>query len=111
MSTYLITGTSRGLGLGQLRHLLSKPSSEVDTVYATARTNTAELQEVIKQSAGRAIFVPLDVTLLESVRQAAETVKSDSRFKHLDVLINNAAHCFYDSEPIEKMYVSLSFSA
>ncbi|RHZ60695.1 uncharacterized protein CDV56_105552 [Aspergillus thermomutatus] len=49
MSTYLITGTSRGLGLALVRHLASLPSSSVGTIFATSRSEHPNLHELSQQ--------------------------------------------------------------
>lgn len=91
MSTYLITGSSRGLGLAMVTRLASLPKSEVATVFATARQdNSPRLRELVDSSSGRVGFVPLDVSDDQSVAEAAGLVKQQLRGRGLDVLINNA---------------------
>lgn len=91
MSSYLITGCSRGLGLELVKQLISAPSS-VSTVFATARSPTPSgpLSDVIKSSGGRICFVQLDVTNDQSIGAATEQVAQQLGDKGLDVLINNA---------------------
>ena len=91
MASYLITGSSRGLGLAMVSHLLTKPAGEVGTIFATARSdNPANLQQVIEAAAGRVKFVKLDVTDKASVQAAVSAVENLLGGKGLDVLVNNA---------------------
>ncbi|KAF4265721.1 hypothetical protein KXV27_003975 [Aspergillus fumigatus] len=50
MSTYLITGASRGLGLALAHHLANLPGSSVGTIFATSRSEHPNLQELSQQS-------------------------------------------------------------
>lgn len=104
MSTYLITGTSRGIGLTMASHLASKPASEVSTVFAAARTETDALKQLIAQSAGRVQFVKIDVVDQESVKKAAAEVDQALGDKGLDVLINNVGLMPFTPNGIETMY-------
>ncbi|KAL1620767.1 hypothetical protein SLS56_009537 [Neofusicoccum ribis] len=90
MASYLITGSSRGIGLAVAALLASKPSSEVSKVFASARSNTDSLREIIAEYAGRVEYVQLDVTSEESVKEAARQVEKSLDGRGLDVLINNA---------------------
>ena len=105
MSTYLITGTSRGIGLNMASHLASKPASEVSTVFAAARTETDALKQLIAQSSGRVQFVKIDVVDQESVKKAAAEVEQTLGDKGLDVLINNVGLMPFTPGGIETMYV------
>ncbi|PYH54877.1 SDR family oxidoreductase [Aspergillus niger CBS 101883] len=91
MSTYLVTGASRGIGLELVRQLAAKTSETVQTISAAARTSGGPLfQELLQQHPDRVIFVPLDVTEKESVKNAVTHVATALNGKGLDVLINNA---------------------
>ncbi|RAK98105.1 SDR family oxidoreductase [Aspergillus ibericus CBS 121593] len=79
MASYLITGTSRGIGLAMARTLASKPVSEV----------SVELKQLVAQSAGRVKSIPVDVEDKPSVQAAAATVEQALAGRGLDVLINN----------------------
>ncbi|PYI06005.1 short chain oxidoreductase [Aspergillus sclerotiicarbonarius CBS 121057] len=104
MSSFLITGSSRGVGLELIRQLADKPISEVQTVFATARTNSApRFQELLREHPERVIFVPLDITDESSVTRAVELVESKLDGNRLDVLINNAGVSKFGSlEEIER---------
>ena len=90
MASYLITGASRGIGLALASILASKPASEVSIVYASARTETNALKELVAKSGGRVEFVPVDVTSKGSVEKAAGQVELYLGGKGLDVLVNGA---------------------
>lgn len=91
MATYLITGSSRGLGLALVKQLVALPHSQVCTVFATARgENSAALQELVHQHTNRVVLVKLDVTSQASISTAVATVEEHLRGQGLDVLINNA---------------------
>ncbi|RAK72681.1 SDR family oxidoreductase [Aspergillus fijiensis CBS 313.89] len=102
MSSYLITGTSRGIGLELVRQLVDKPKEEVGVIFASARSpNNPKLDELLQQHPGRIVYVPLDVTDEQSVRNASQLVQTALKGKKLDVLINNAGVMKYG--PIEQM--------
>jgi len=88
MSSYLITGCSRGLGLELAAQLVSSP--EVSTVFAAARKESPALKELIEKSDGRVVLVHLEATDPASVKQAVFDVEKSLDGKGLDVLINNA---------------------
>ncbi|KAL6694005.1 putative short-chain dehydrogenases/reductase [Trichoderma pleuroticola] len=89
MPSYLVTGSSRGLGLGFVTELLKEKDN---VVIATAR-NTATstgLQELkSKHRDGQLHLIDLDVTNIESIRRA---VQETSRLLPggLDNLVSNA---------------------
>jgi NAD(P)-dependent dehydrogenase (short-subunit alcohol dehydrogenase family) len=78
MTTALVTGANKGIGLEIVKQLIDKGV----TTYLGARD--PERGEKAAADAG-ARFVQLDVTDAESVRRAA------AQFDQLDVLVNNAA--------------------
>ncbi|EYE92873.1 NAD(P)-binding protein [Aspergillus ruber CBS 135680] len=91
MATYLITGSSRGLGLALVSRLASLPSSVVGAVIATSRQdNSSRLRDLVNGSSGRVGFVPMDVTDTKSLQEAVVNVKDYLSGRGLDVLINNA---------------------
>ncbi|PYI09729.1 NAD(P)-binding protein [Aspergillus sclerotiicarbonarius CBS 121057] len=90
MASYLVTGSSRGIGHELVRQLAAKPASEVSTIFATSRSVNAPLQELADQHPGRFVLVPIDVTDQDSIKKAVETVESVVGDNGLDVLINNA---------------------
>lgn len=105
MATYLITGSSRGLGLALVSRLASLPQSEVSAVFATARQdNSPRLRELVDSSSSRVGFVPLDVTDERSATEAVELVDKQLQGRGLDVLINNAGVMPVTRQGLEGMY-------
>ena len=91
MTTYLITGCSRGLGLALVKQLISLPKTQVGAIFATARSNTsAPLQNLVEANPGCVIFVQLDTTSKSSISNAVTSVEQHLHGQGLDVLINNA---------------------
>ena len=102
MTSYLITGTSRGLGLTLAQHLLADPSTS--TVIATARSKSAELAKVLDAHPDRAHFIDLDINDEEGAKQVAGKVATTlGANKGLDVLINNAGIMSYSPDGIASM--------
>ncbi|MCJ1238360.1 hypothetical protein MMC14_006349 [Varicellaria rhodocarpa] len=94
MATYLVTGSSRGLGLNLVARLLAHPSATVGTIFATARSDASiELKELVDGSAGRVQFVKLDVTDKSLLGED----------KGVDVLINNAGIMNWTNDGIHTM--------
>ncbi|KAE8155196.1 hypothetical protein BDV25DRAFT_38344 [Aspergillus avenaceus] len=92
MASYLITGSSRGLGLALVSRLIALPASQVATVFATSRQDqpSANLKEIIDRSAGRVAHVQLNTTDQLSIKSAVQQVERQLQGRGLDVLINNA---------------------
>lgn len=106
MANYLITGSSRGLGLALASGLAASPASQIGTVFATARQdNSPQLRELIDKSAGRVGFVQLDVNNTQSIQEAVKSVEGQLQGKGLDVLINNAGIMPITPGGLEAMYV------
>jgi NAD(P)-dependent dehydrogenase (short-subunit alcohol dehydrogenase family) len=84
MSSVLITGANRGLGLEFVRQY----AQEGWTVYAATRDpgSAGKLQQVAKAHPDLVKVLPLDVTDAQSVKRAAAEIADVS----IDVLINNA---------------------
>ena len=106
MATYLITGSSRGLGLSLVTRLASLPNSEVGTIIATSRQdNSPRLRDLVDNSSGRVRFVPMDVTDSQSVQEAVRRVEERLQGRGVDVLVNNAG-VFPKGKSWEDMYVT-----
>jgi NAD(P)-dependent dehydrogenase (short-subunit alcohol dehydrogenase family) len=101
MTTYLITGSSRGLGLALASLIASRP--EVSKVFATARSESDSIKTLIAETNGKVEFVPLDVTSQNSAKKAAAQIEQSLAGKGLDVLINNAGLMPYTTDGIENM--------
>ncbi|KAI1118179.1 short chain dehydrogenase reductase [Nemania sp. NC0429] len=103
MASFLITGSSRGLGLALVHELVSRPTSEVGKIFATSRGDSPALAVLAKASPGRVELVELDVTDHESIKKAAAQVEGVVGDKGLDVLINNAGVCQYVGAGVKSM--------
>lgn len=79
-TTAVVTGASKGIGLAITRTLAEAGSH----VIAGSRTRTAELDELVE--AGRATFVPVDLTDQDA---PAELVATAVEHGGVDILINN----------------------
>jgi len=101
MATYLITGASRGLGLGLAALLASNP--DVSKVFATARSESDGIKALAAETKGKVEFVPLDVVSQDSAKKAAAQVEQSLGGKGLDVLVNNAGLMPYTTDGIENM--------
>lgn len=111
MSTYLVTGSSRGLGFSIVKHLAERPRSEVGTIFATSRQkNTAQLSELVEREKGRVQFVQLDAASQGSVEAAVPVVErvlqEQEQGRGLDVVINNAGVARSTRGGIVNMYGS-----
>lgn len=91
MATWLITGSSRGIGLELIKQLLDLPSSQISTIFAVNRGPSEALNHLISRSAGRVISIVIpDITKEESVAKGVAEVETHLSGKGLDVLVNNA---------------------
>ncbi|KAL2820137.1 hypothetical protein BDW59DRAFT_174596 [Aspergillus cavernicola] len=89
MTSYLITGSSRGIGLELTRQLVN--SNKDVTIFASSRSsNSAEFRNLLEKHPEQIMFVTLDVTRKESIEKAVERVSAKLDGRELDVLINNA---------------------
>ncbi|KAK8069410.1 short chain dehydrogenase reductase [Apiospora phragmitis] len=90
MSNYMITGTSKGLGLCLVKELLKRPDSSVGLIFATTRSApTPALQKTIDESSGRVVNIIFNPVDIESVKAALPAVENHHGGAGLDVLINN----------------------
>ena len=84
MSTYLITGANRGIGLEMVRQLKNRG----DEVIATCRSSSSELNSLsVRVEEG------IDISLYDSVIQLRENLKETK----IDVLIQNAGISEFNS--------------
>ncbi|KAH8828645.1 short-chain dehydrogenase-like protein [Flagelloscypha sp. PMI_526] len=105
MSSILVTGTARGLGLGLVQLLVSKPLSEVNLIFASTRKPSDALVKLTAANQGRIHLVDLDVADDISVQNAATNVEAilTERKATLDVLVNNAAIMNRTTDDIQTM--------
>jgi len=105
MPSYLITGTSRGLGLAFATELLKNPENHV---IATARnTGSKGLTELVNSAPkGKIDLVKLDILDTISIKEAVAEV-SKLLPNGLDVFVSNAGTSLQSSVPFEKLNLSL----
>eukprot|EP01031_Cornospumella_fuschlensis_P025664 gene25664-30996_t len=89
MRVFFVTGSSRGIGLGLVKHILER--NTVDKVVATARNpeKSAELMTFTQAYRERLVVLPLDVTNQASHRQAKDLLVQRG-VTSIDVLVANA---------------------
>ncbi len=80
----VVTGGSRGIGLGIVKALLDKDF----TVIATARNRNGNTDELSAKYGDKFRFVGTDISETEDIDKLAEYVKIN--FGKLDLLVNNA---------------------
>ena len=90
MASFLVTGTSRGLGLAMVTHLAKEYVPVAGIIFAAARTQTSGLEDLIAKSSGRVVYIEMDTTNPASVEMAVETSRKYLGGKGLDYLVNNA---------------------
>jgi NAD(P)-dependent dehydrogenase (short-subunit alcohol dehydrogenase family) len=80
-----VTGADRGLGLSLVRSLLAKQFS----VFAGQFLKESEdLKALKKQYPDQLELIPLDISIKDSVKQAARVIASKTGY--IDIIINNA---------------------
>jgi NAD(P)-dependent dehydrogenase (short-subunit alcohol dehydrogenase family) len=94
VKTWLITGSSRGLG----RELANAVLERGENLVATAR-RPADLDELVAKYGDQVRAVALDVTDSAAATAAVRTAVDE--FGRLDVVVNNAGYA--NSAPIEEM--------
>lgn len=85
-ATWFVTGTSRGLGLALVRHLLHRG----DHVAATTRSTQRLLAALDGVPTGG--LLPLEVTLTDEGSVRAAVDETVARFGGIDVVVNNAGY-------------------
>lgn len=95
----LVTGANRGIGFAIMEALaLRSPSNQYLLGCRDISKGEVAIQELRKLSIKSPIdAIQIDVTSDESLRAAVRTV--ESRFGHLDVLVNNAGAAIIPSAP------------
>ena len=85
-ATWFVTGTSRGLGLALVRHLLERGDHVTATTRSTERL-LAGLDGVPTQN-----LLPLEVSLTDETSVQAAVGATVDRFGGIDVVVNNAGY-------------------
>ncbi|KAK3312141.1 putative short-chain dehydrogenases/reductase [Apodospora peruviana] len=108
MSSYAITGTSRGLGLEFVRQLSQSPNN---TVFAIARNpdSATKLQDLASQRPNLHV-IKADITDPQSLSSAAASISKITNGT-LDVLINNAVSTNQAAAPVPPSQIPLDVTA
>lgn len=100
---WFITGCSTGFGRDIARLVLERGWRAV----VTAR-NPERLADLVASHQGRALALPLDITLPAAIEEAAQ--KAEAHFGQIDVLVNNAGYGYFsaieagEDEEIRRMF-------
>ena len=89
--TILITGANNGIGFWSARGLAAQ-GAEIILVCRNAARGKAALADIAAMSTAQPTLLIADLFSQQAIRQLATDV--ESRFDHLDVLINNAGDVF-----------------
>lgn len=82
--TAVITGGTRGIGLGIAVELLKNGF----TVVATARNINEEFEKLSNEYPDRLLFIPCDISSISDIENLVSQVKN--KFGKIDLLVNNA---------------------
>ena len=96
MTSYLVTGANRGIGLEMVKRL-KESAKNGDVVIACSRSDSKELTDLASHSSVH--HVKLDITSDESVNEAYENVAKILDGKGLNVLVNNAGILIKSENP------------
>jgi len=112
MPVWLITGCSRGIGLGFVKALKESPEN---AILATCRSPevSEELREIADASEDLINVVPLNQDKRESIEAAATTAEELLGDLPVDYIINNAAYHpgFEKLDEIDRNTLTYTFSA
>ncbi|KNG45670.1 short-chain dehydrogenase reductase sdr [Stemphylium lycopersici] len=89
-STFLVTGASRGLGLGFVKTFLQQPSTTVIAAVRDPSNASKSLLDLPKSSTSKLVIVKLDSSVTTDPAAAISLLKRDHGIKALDVVIANA---------------------
>lgn len=82
--TAVITGSSRGIGLGIAKELLKKGF----IVILSARKRSDEIHSLQMQYPLKVFFIPCDISVMQAVENLVSEV--EEKFGKIDLLVNNA---------------------
>ncbi|XP_054614697.1 C-factor-like [Dunckerocampus dactyliophorus] len=96
-ASVLITGANRGLGLEMVRQM-TEDKGGVKKLFACCREpngpKSETLQTLAKKHPDIIIVIPMDVSDLDSIKEAAKLISSQLGGEGLNLLINNAGIAF-----------------
>lgn len=85
-AVWFVTGTSRGLGLALVTHLLNRGD------HVAATTRSAERLLAALSDADTSNLLPLEVSLTEETEVGRAIAAATDRFGRIDVVVNNAGY-------------------
>ena len=88
MSSILVSGANRGIGLELVRQL--SRNGRYTTIIAGARSMSPELDNLLRENTSKIHFVHLDISNDDSVNNAYEMAREVLCGRGLNVLVNNA---------------------
>lgn len=104
MASYVITGTSKGIGLELVKQLLELPASQVGKIFAITRNNSSKgLNDLVTSNSDRLTNVVAEIQKEDSIKKAAAEVESQLGGSGLDVLVNNAGILPWDEKQMENV--------
>ncbi len=80
----VVTGSSRGIGMGIVKELLKEDFS----VVITARNETDEVSALKEKFKERITFIPCDISKIQDIEKLVSSVRE--KFGKIDLLVNNA---------------------
>jgi NAD(P)-dependent dehydrogenase (short-subunit alcohol dehydrogenase family) len=84
----IVTGGGRGLGYGIAR-ALGRAGSDLVVASRSSQELERAAEEIIKETGGRALPLPVDLTKEGEIERLVQTTKEE--FGGIDILVNNAA--------------------
>ena len=98
MRNVIVTGGSRGLGLGIARKLAGKEYHVIAVARKETDQLTSAMQEAQRDNRGSFHFVPFDLSNIEDIAQLVKTLRKD--FGPIHGLVNNAGMSFDGALPL-----------
>jgi 3-oxoacyl-[acyl-carrier protein] reductase len=89
MSNIIVTGGSRGLGLGIARKLTGAGYSVIVIARKETTELTSAIEEAERSNTGSLHFVPFDLAMIDNIPKLVRTLRTD--FGPIYGLVNNAA--------------------
>lgn len=88
MSSYLVTGSNKGIGFELVKQLSALPANQVSHIFAVSRRSTDVFSKLGLDRVA-SVVIP-NLANISDVEKAAEEVSAKLDGRGLDVLINNA---------------------